>query len=496
MAAEDGFSIDVPTVLGIAAKLSSLTSSGSSAVSELGSAVLSGISFATIGSELASVNSALEQQTSSALQQLMQLFGQTNTSVSTAATGYADLDQQIAAMLGGSSSTTSTTASGVDDGLSSLTGASSPSAVQQRWNSLSPDQQQRLIANHPNEIGAMNGIPVTARDQANRSVLSTMQQQAQSELEGAKSDLASGAEQGDLSAMLAAQSHVEASQKQVDALQHLQTVVGDGSSQQYLLGVNQNGPGQWIVASGNPDTAQHIVTLVPGMETTLSAGSVDTLASHSGNLLAASANAAPGESTSVVTWAGYNSPQNLQALDPSYARAGAGGLQSFQQSLYATHDSTPFTTTVAAHSYGTLVATDAAMAPGGLRTDALAYLDSPGVPAPSAASLGIPHVFATATTNDAVVNGSDFIGKIGAYEYNGNVGPGMTPILNPQAQAYHGIDPLSPSFGATTFDAGTGTPGLFNGITAHSDVFNPAYPGPANIGKIVTGHYGAITPRK
>jgi hypothetical protein len=182
-------------------------------------------------------------------------------------------------------------------------------------------------------------------------------------------------------------------------------------------------------------------------------------------------------------------------LDTSYARNGAPALQSFQQGLYATHDSTPFTTTVAAHSYGTVLATDAATAPGGLRTDALAYLDSPGVPAATAGSLGIQHVFATATTNDAVVNGSDFVGRLGAYEYNGNVGPGGVPIAHPGEQAFHGTDPLSPSFGATLFDAGTGTPGLFNGITAHSDVFNPAYPGPGNIGQIATGHYTAITPR-
>jgi hypothetical protein len=495
MAAEDGFSIDVSAVLGIAANVSSLTSSGSSAVSGLGSAVLSGVSFATIGSEVAAVNSALEQQTSSALQQLMRLLGQTNSSVSTAATGYVDLDQQIAAMLGAGSSATSTVASGVDDGFSALSKAGTPSDVRKQWDKLSPDQQRQLIADHPREIGAVNGIPVIARDQANRSVLASLQQQAQNDLNEAKTDAANAVKEPfDLDLGLAAVQRIETDKAHLAALQQLQTTLGTGSTQQYLLGVDENSPGHWIIASGNPDTAQHIVTVVPGMNTSLTAKLIKTQGEHAANLLTASQAAAPNDSTSVVTWVGYNSPQWQQALSASYAQAGAGNLQSFQQGLYATHDSTPFTTTVAAHSYGTLVATDAATALGGLRTDALAYLDSPGVPATNAASLGIKHVFATATTNDGIVSISDIAGRVGSYEYNGNLVPGMPPIANPQDQAFHGVDPVSPSFGATTFDAGTGS--WWNGITAHSDVFNPAYPGPANIGKIVTGHYGAITPRK
>lgn len=498
MASTDGYTITVPSVLSLASTMTGLTSSGSATAGQLGSAVLDAIVFAEIGSAVGSVNSALQSQLTSALNQLLQGLGQTTNSVSAAATGYADLDQQIAALLGGGADPAAGSSTGVaDNGLSTLTGATTPAAVKAAWDQLTPAQQQQLIAEHPNQIGTMNGIPAIARDQANRIVLNGLQTQAQSDLTNAKTDLANGAETGDLSAMLAAQAHVEAAQKQVDTYNHLQSVLDNNSTPQYLLGVNPGaaGPGQWIVAAGNPDTAQHVVTLVPGMATTLSAGSVDTLASHSANLLTAANNAAPGDSTSVITWAGYNSPQGLQALETSYARDGAPALQSFQQGLYASHDSTPFTTTVAAHSYGTVLATDAALNPGGLRTDALAYLDSPGVPTANASSLGISHVFATATTNDAVVNGSDFIGKLGAWEYNGNLAPGGTPIADPGAQAYHGTDPLAPSFGATLFDSGTGTPGLFHGITAHSDVFNPAYPGPANIGRIATGHYSDITPR-
>ncbi|MGI8667989.1 MAG: alpha/beta hydrolase [Jatrophihabitans sp.] len=500
MAAGDGFTIEIPAVLSIAATLNGLTSSGSHAAGALGLAVLDPISFATIGSEVASVNSTLQSQLSTALGQLLQLLGQTNSKVSTAATGYADLDAQIAALLGGGSGA-ATGATATSDGVyDRLRTARTPAEVRTQWDSLTADQQRQLITDHPQQIGAMNGVPAIARDQANRSVLASLQQQTKHELAEAKSDLGSAWDHGDLFSMVPAQARVDAATKQLSTMQHLQTVLGNGSTQQYLLGVDTNGPGHWIVASGNPDTAQHVVTLVPGMNTPFSADQVDGQAAHSATLLQAAHNAAPNDSTSVITWAGYDSPQGiLQAVQTHYAANGAAPLQSFQQGLYASHDGSAFTTMVAAHSYGTVVATDAALAPGGLRTDALAYLDSPGVPAANAASLGIPHVFATATSYDPVVHISDIVGQAGANEYNAEAAQFNGHLIpNPQDMAYHGTDPVSASFGATRFDAGTGTPGLlsFLHMTAHSDVFNPAYPGPANLGQIATGHYSAITAPK
>jgi hypothetical protein len=39
------------------------------------------------------------------------------------------------------------------------------------WNSLTADQRAQLIAQHPPELGNLNGIPADVRDQINTAVL-------------------------------------------------------------------------------------------------------------------------------------------------------------------------------------------------------------------------------------------------------------------------------------------------------------------------------------
>ena len=39
------------------------------------------------------------------------------------------------------------------------------------WNSIAQDQRDRLIAEHPPELGNLNGIPALVRDQINTAVL-------------------------------------------------------------------------------------------------------------------------------------------------------------------------------------------------------------------------------------------------------------------------------------------------------------------------------------
>ena len=39
------------------------------------------------------------------------------------------------------------------------------------WNALTEDQRNQLIAEHPPELGNLNGIPASVRDQINRAVL-------------------------------------------------------------------------------------------------------------------------------------------------------------------------------------------------------------------------------------------------------------------------------------------------------------------------------------
>ena len=41
------------------------------------------------------------------------------------------------------------------------------------WDSLSEADRQRVLREHPEQIGNLNGIPVDARSQANQAVMGT-----------------------------------------------------------------------------------------------------------------------------------------------------------------------------------------------------------------------------------------------------------------------------------------------------------------------------------
>jgi len=47
-------------------------------------------------------------------------------------------------------------------------GDTSPSKVHKWWDSLNPAQQESVLHDHPGKIGGLDGVPVAARDRANR----------------------------------------------------------------------------------------------------------------------------------------------------------------------------------------------------------------------------------------------------------------------------------------------------------------------------------------
>ncbi len=49
--------------------------------------------------------------------------------------------------------------------------STNPDEVHKWWTSLTPEERQRLIAEHPDQIGNLNGVPVSARSDANLAVM-------------------------------------------------------------------------------------------------------------------------------------------------------------------------------------------------------------------------------------------------------------------------------------------------------------------------------------
>lgn len=113
--------------------------------------------------------------------------------------------------------------------------------------------------------------------------------------------------------------------------------------------------GKAIVAVGNPDTADNVVTSVPGTYATLNTFPGDI--KHSDQVALAASAAAPDKQTAVVTWLGYDAPQSIpvEAGQHSFADAAEVPLRDFQDGLRVTHQGAPSRNTVFGHSYGSTV---------------------------------------------------------------------------------------------------------------------------------------------
>ena len=458
------FSIDLALVSTVTSDLEGLVGTGHNALGEIGSLVLAAEVFGEIGSLVGSANGLLHENLLSSLTSGMNLFGTLNGALQCCASDYAALDTLVSdsfASLGIGGSLPSTPTAGT-----------SPADVDKWWKGLSSDQRAALVACDPTKIGAMDGVPDAVRDAANRKVLSDLRARTQQQITDLENTPTNPYDEYPLAAAAQAKQIGEL-QTKLDGMNALQKVLDDGGTngtpQKYLLGIDTDGIGHAIVASGNPDTSDNVVTVVPGVSTDLSAGHVNQYTTAADAIVTSAHNADPNHSTSAIAWMNYNAPASVPgALWDAPAKAGAPVLDSFQQGLYATHDpGDPMHTTVIGHSYGTTVVGEATQAPGGLRADDVVLAASPGIDVDNAAAMHVPggpaHVWATRDDNDPIV----------------------------WAEGFHDTDPVTPAFGAHVFNGGVGPSNDM--IAAHDYYFDPSSPAMANFGQIATGHYGQVT---
>lgn len=179
------------------------------------------------------------------------------------------------------------------------------------------------------------------------------------------------------------------------------------------------GPDGYTVMVGPTAAPDSITTMVAGV----SSGDPAKLP----GAIAQARTVADATGGAVIVWQGYKPPPNVPAgADPAAARAGADDLALFQMALDERFPGAK--KMVIAHSYGTVVATRAAMEHG-LFTDELVLAGSPGVPARSVDDLTLvgdnPRVTVVDSASDPI-----------------------RALRGPFA-AVHGYNPASPMFGAT-----------------------------------------------
>ncbi|MFJ5119174.1 MULTISPECIES: alpha/beta hydrolase [unclassified Kitasatospora] len=237
------------------------------------------------------------------------------------------------------------------------------------WKGLTPEQQESFLALRPAELGRMDGLPSTVRDKANRLVLDQKLDALQA---GSAAD--AGLDQ-------------ETYQKRRDALETIKRKLdekdgNDEAHQLFLLAVDPeayDSDGRAIVATGNPDKAQHTAVFVPGTNTDLNGvpGQIDRvqqLQKQAESLTRA------GEAVSVISYLGYDTPESLpEASNPMRGIDGAKDMRQFSEGLRVTHGEPKSHVTYLAHSYGSYAVGVAASQGGGLHADDIVALGSPGM---------------------------------------------------------------------------------------------------------------------
>jgi hypothetical protein len=339
-----------------------------------------------------------------------------------------------------------------------------PARIAAWWKSLSATDRQRILKAAPGQLGALDGLPATIRDGANRLFLASEKARLASRLAALRADPEDHEKEiGNLTSTLKSIADIE---------RRLALGGTGGRPPMFLLGFDTETIGHAIVSVDNPDTADNVVTFVPGFSTKLS--NSDNGIDRAMTLWDQTRIDDPTQSTASIFWLGYDAPQGLDVATAGRAEAGATRLDSFLQGLrVARITSSPAHTTLLGHSYGSLVSGRAAVRFGAPITDDIVFVGSPGVGVKTAGQLGIPagHVWAGRSPEDLIP-----------------FAPPLNPMDWPDDHSVrYGNDPTSPEFGGKRFVVD------HESITdAHSNYWEAGSSSLSNIASIVTGEYNNV----
>lgn len=309
------------------------------------------------------------------------------------------------------------------------------------WNSLSEEDKQWMIREHPDVIGNLEGIDYTSRNQANRIMLPRLQKQAADELQQFYDTYGTSIPVTPENAgLLAEEKRLKDRVTALDKIEATLKKESDGVPR-YLMQLDPSGPNILAaVSQNNPDDTDHIGVIVPGMTTSVAGngkdGSILDYDVHATVMRESAEKAAkPGEKVAMVEFFGYDAPQGADVISTSKADKGADRLAGFLNGIDAAreHGKGDAHITVASHSYGSTTAGIAATRVGEGVIDDLVQFGSPGSGVQDVGEFHVPegHLYVSAAPylHDMVqgVGPDDSFGKnpdtMDGYKHlSGNVG--------------------------------------------------------------------------
>ncbi|WP_454048850.1 alpha/beta hydrolase [Cellulomonas sp. Marseille-Q8402] len=349
-----------------------------------------------------------------------------------------------------------------------------PEQVAAWWASLSEDEQLAVLAARPELIGGADGIPAQARDRANRLLLETDLEAL--ELRESRGEQLYGDRQALENARAAETALAEGAGRRdpvtgepLVPLLHLYDSTAFG------------GDGKVAIAFGDPDTADHVSVMVPGLTSRGTEASGNAEAAF--NIYESARFSDPGSSVSSIMWIGYDAPSDWDsATVAGEGRAEAGGelLSRYIDGLRASREGAPAHLTVIGHSYGSTTTAHGAT-DHGLAADDIILVGSPG------AGGGVEHASELGVGADHVWAGNNSRDLVAALADDGWAGGWML------GGAGLGNDIVEDDFGANRFQAESTTRAdVFRNTGDHTKYFDTETESLFNIGQIVVGDYDEV----
>lgn len=386
-----------------------------------------------------------------------------------------------------------------------------PAAAAAAWRGLDPMTKQALIHTRASEIGTIDGLPVEARDQANRILLPAQRSAVESEIAALRAE---GGQEGyldggfrvpfpgsDESEWMARLATAKARLNALDDIAGSTSAGNDAAGQPrrtYLMALDVTDRGRVAIAYGNPDTADQVVSLVPGTGSDLGGvlGDAERL-----KLMMRAAEQSGAGAVAGVVWTDWETPPDIpHAALAGYADRAVDDLDNFAEGLRHSHEEDqPFRSVIAAHSYGTVLTAMAASGTHTLDADALILLGSPGTDLNSVRDVRLTgvaaddiaqHVFATSSGADPVADAPYVGGDLSltdgmALRVDG--GP-VRHVGSAVGLGFSG-DPTSPDWGATVFHTPADHSLAYYSLGDHSAYWLPESPPLQTMGDIIADRY-------
>jgi hypothetical protein len=333
------------------------------------------------------------------------------------------------------------------------------------WDSLSLQEQNRMVAEHPEMVGNRDGVAAWARSKANIAMIPRDRQ----ELLDQRTQLMQSIPNDPTKPV--PQEIQDQINKINDKLAALDKIDGmmigaDGKPlpNRQLLSLDMGGDkAKAAVASGDVDTAQNVSVFTPGMNSSVEknldsyVNDMQGVRETAGKMLGDPTL----NSVATVTWLGYEPPTTdslgsaLGAVTGTSSELGASKLTSFDQGINVSREVQPHMTALG-HSFGSLTTGVSLHANTGV--DDAVFFGSPGISdrpnwlpstTPEINQLQIPagHAYTLKADGDPVGNLVPITGRYGS---NPDAMPGMNQLSTSNAVSSTGM-PLAGSTGHSQY---------------------------------------------